>query len=159
MSLASKVYYDLKESRMILLLFKHFYYVVEVRTWNDLIVTLVHSSSRFVLFFLFEHIFLLLFYFSCCCFLSFFNRLGSVLSQTRPCLVAVELVLCPVQLPLNSSAQMLCKHFMLLCPNLSSSPPPALEPVPPVFPVFFSSTYCAHANPRLPFLLVLSSAS
>lgn len=71
MSLASKVYYDLKESRMILLLFKHFYYVVEVRTWNDLIVTLVHSSSRFVLFFLFEHIFLLLFYFFLLLFLEF----------------------------------------------------------------------------------------
>lgn len=140
MSLASKVYCDIKESRMISLLFKHFYYVVEDRTWNDLIVALVHSSSRFVLLFLFEHIFFLLIYFSCCCFLSLFNRLGSVLSQTRPCLVAVELVPCPVQLPLNSSAQMLCKHFVLLCPNLSSSPPPALKPVPPVFPVFFSST-------------------
>lgn len=140
MSLANTVYCDIKESRMIsLLLFKHFYYVVEVRTWNDLIVALVHSL-RFVLFFLFEHIFFLLIYFSCCCFLSLFNRLGSVLSQTRPCLVAVELVPCPVQLPLNSSAQMLCKHFMLLCPSLSSSPPPALKPVPPVFPVFFSST-------------------
>lgn len=143
---------------LLLLLFKYFY-VVEVRTWNDLIVALDHSSSRFVLIFLFEHIFFLLIYFSCCCFLNFFNRLGSVLSQTRFCLVAVKLVPCPVQLPLNSSAQMLCKHFMLLCPNLSSSPPPTLKPVPPVFPVFFSSTYCAYANSRLLFLLVLSSAS
>lgn len=148
-SLISKDYFYLEERGIVSCCLNTSPCLREVRAWDDLVLAFVHYSPGCVLFLSFLRTF-----FSCCflsslCFLNW-------LSHSRPHLVAVDSVSCPLQLPLNSSTQMLCKHFMLVCPKLSSSPPPALKPVPPVFPVFFSNTYCVYANPRVLFLLVMA---